>query len=31
MFQNLLQALRKQPPLKEVVDYLEGIYKDYGR
>ena len=31
MFQNLLQALRKQPPLKEVVDDLEGIYKDYGR
>ena len=30
-FQNLLQALRKQPPLKEVVDDLEGIYKDYGR
>ena len=31
MFQNLLQALRKQTPLKEVVDDLEGIYKDYGR
>ena len=30
-FQNLLQALRKRPPLKEVVDDLEGIYKDYGR
>ena len=31
MFQNLLQALRKQPLLKEVVDDLEDIYKDYGR
>ena len=28
-FQNLLQVLRKQPPLKEVVDDLEGIHKDY--
>ena len=26
-FQNLLQALRKQPLLNEVADKLEGIYK----
>ena len=29
-FQNLLQALRKQPPLKDVADKLETIYNDCG-
>ena len=29
-FQNLLQALRKQPPLKDVADRLETIYNDCG-
>ena len=29
-FQNLLQALRKQPPLKDVADKLETIYNNCG-
>ena len=29
-FQNLLQVLRKQPPLSEVADKLEDIYRDHG-
>ena len=29
-FQNLLHALRKQPPLKDVADRLETIYNDCG-
>ena len=29
-FQNLLQALKKQPPLKEVTDKLETTYKECG-
>ena len=29
-FQNLLQVLRKQPPLSEVADKLEDIYRDPG-
>ena len=29
-FKNLLQALRKQPPLKDVADRLETIYNDCG-
>ena len=28
--QNVLQALRKQAPLKEVADKLESIYKNSG-
>ena len=30
-FQNLLQALRKQPPLKDVTDKLETTYKECGK
>ena len=30
-FQNLLQALRKQPPLKDVADKLETIYNNCGK
>ena len=29
-FQNLLQALRKQPPLKDVAEKLETIYHNCG-
>ena len=29
-FQNLLQALRKQPPLKDVAEKLETIYHNRG-
>ena len=29
-FQNLLQALRKQPPLKGMADKLETTYKECG-
>ena len=29
-FQNFLQALRKQPPLKHVADKLEAIYSNCG-
>ena len=29
-FQNLLQVLRKQPPLKDVADKLETIYNNCG-
>ena len=30
-FKNLLQALRKQPPLKDVTDKLETTYKECGK